>query len=313
MECSLKREEWDFSGLQSDELIPAVLWEVRCERLDVDGIDRTTQAWLDGKLSTSKPPMARNKRTGTRPRYNTNFSEADTARLRATVGFDAFIPFGEFIWRDGTLRERRMEYDRWMASHIRPLLKNRNQPWQCLPKDARRRICDIYMQGRNASVVTIGSWWDAVAQFRKDKPDKGEPLKFDFRGAHWDNTTILFRIDWQHGRRRILGAIAKILKQLEPADVKRFDRRGKKNRDVLVMLERLAIMRLLHHYTLAEIKLQLPEAWTLYRNRKWYDDRRQGLRDFRELIHHRDAERFFPKSWETKAQRVKKTAQLPGK
>jgi hypothetical protein len=314
MEDALRREEWDFSGLDAGELIPALLWEARRERLDVDEIDRTTQAWLAGKLSTKKPPMKRNKRTGTRPRYNSNFSEADTARIRATTGFDVFIPLAKFVWSQKmTGSQRRMEYGHWLANHIRPLHKNRKLPWRCLPIDERRRISEIYEQFRSAGVVRIGAWWDAVAQFRKDKPDRGVPLKFDFRGAHWDNTTVLFTIDWRYGRRRILEAMAKILKQLEPPDVKRFDWRGKKNRDVLVMLERLAIMRLLHYYTLAEIQVRLPEAWTLYRTRKWYDDRRQGLRDFRELVHHRDAEQFFPKSWETKAQRTKKAAQLPGK
>ena len=312
MASTLKREEWDFSGLHSDELIPAVLWEVRRERRDVDDIDRMTQAWLAGKLSTKRPPTARNKRTGKRPRYNTNFSEADTARVRATRGFDAFIPYGEFIWRDGSRRERGMEYDRWVASHIRPLLKNRNQPWQCLPKEERRRICDIYERFRNANVVRIGAWWDAVAHYGKDKPDRGEPLRFDFG----DYTSVLLTVNWSFSKKRILAAFAELLGQLQPvgtSHIKRWDRRGKKNRDLLVRLERLAIMRLLHQFTLLEIKLRLPDAWKLYGHRKWYDERRQALRDFWELMHRRDAEEYFPKSWETKAQRSRGVAQPPAK
>lgn len=312
METPLNREDWDFSGLSNDELIPALLWETRRERPDVDQIDSTTEMWFAGKLSTKRLPGRTDKRTGKRPWHNTNFSETDAARIRAIIGFDVFIPFGEFVWRDGSRRERGMEYDRWVASHIRPLLKNRNQPWQCLPKEERRRICDIYERFRNANVVRIGAWCDAVARYGKDKPDRGEPLRFDF--VHY--TSVLLTINWSHSKKQILTSFARLLNQLQPADIshiKQWNRRGKKDRDVLVMLERLAIMRLLHHYTLSELKVRLPEAWTLYCNRKWYDDRRQGLRDFRELIHHRDAKKFFPKSWVTKGQRAKKPAQLPGK
>jgi len=312
MVTPLKREEWDFTGLSTDELIPALLWEIRRERPEVDQVDRTTELWLAGKLSIKRPLMPKGKRTGKRPRYNSNFSEADTARLRATAGFDAFVPFGEFIWRDGTQRQRGMEYNRWLAGHIRPLIEHRNKPWLCLPRDEARRLCDIYEQGRNTRVVRIGAWWDAVAQFRKDQPDRGSPLKFDF----CEYTSVLLTIDWRHSKKRILTAFSKLLDQLKPADfshIKRWDHRGKKNRDLLVILERFAIMRLLHRYTLAEIKLRLPDAWGLYSHRKWYDERRQALRDFRELMHHRDADKYFPKSWETKARRVKRAGSLPAK
>ncbi len=37
------------------------------------------------------------------------------------------------------------------------------------------------------------------------------------------------------------------------------------------------MMRLLHHYTLAELRAKLPEAWKLYGTRKWYDERRRAF------------------------------------
>ena len=156
-------------------------------------------------------------------------------------------------------------------------------------------------------------WWEAVAYFKRHKIDPGLPLKFDFRGDHWDHTHVLLKIDWRHGRARILKEMEKILKQLEPKDVKRFDRRGKKDRDVFVILERIAVMRLLHYYTLAEIKRLVPEAWRLYQSRKWYDDRRQALKDFRSVIGFRESEKVFPKSWRTKAQQSREETELPGK
>lgn len=301
----LKREDWDFSGLSNNELLPALLWEMRRERDDLEYCVTEARAWLEGKKSERRPPMPKDKRTGKRPRYNSNFSEADTARIRATSGFQYFIPFGEVLsLHKGNAKERRAESDRWLASYLRPLLKNYNKPWQCLSEAERRRLCAILDRIRDRNVVYIGSWWDAVGMFKKDKPDAYQPLKFDFS----EYTSVLLTISWRSSRKRILATIGNILKQLEPPGIKHLDRRGKKDRDLLVTLERLAVMRLLHHYTLSEIKRLLPDAWKLYQNRKWYDDRRQALKDFRSSVWHRDAEKFFPECWQTKAQRLRKAS-----
>jgi len=66
-----------------------------------------------------------------------------------------------------------------------------------------------------------------------------------------------------------------------------------KEPDLFVKMERLAMMRLLHHYTLSEIKRLVPDAWNLYQNRKWYDERRQALKDFRSVTH-AEKRTFFP-------------------
>lgn len=300
---SLKREEWDLSNLPAAELIPAVLWETRREYGDLVEIIKTTQAWLDGKLSEKKLAMPKDKRTGKRRRHNTNSSEADKARIQAAAAFGEFIPYHEFRWlHNGSVKHRRAEYNRWLASQIAPLVQYCNIPWLCLPETERQRFSKAYNSSVTARVVTIGSWWDAIATFKQDKPDRGLPLKFNFS----DYTSVLFTINWRYSQKRILAEIAELLKQMAPVGIKRWDSRGKKDRDVLVMLERLAVMRLLHHYTLAEVKRLLPDAWNLYQNRKWYDDRRRALKDFRSIIGHQD-QNFFPVSWKTKAQQSKKS------
>lgn len=313
METPIKREEWDFSRLESRELIPALLWESRREYDYVDELVATAEAWLDGKLSSKRAPMRKDKRTGRRPRYNTNFSEADTARLRTLSAFDEFVPLRDFSFLDSwSAKQRHEEWDRWLAGYLRPLVKNHPLPWQCLPAKERNRLCDIFERNRDANIVSIGAWWDAVAQYRKVKPDRSAPLKFDYH----EHTSVLLTFDWRFSKKRILAAFGQLLKTLEPKSaipIKKWDRRGKKDRDLLVMLERFAIMRLLHCYTLAETKRVLPEAWEHYSHRKWYDERRQALKDFRDLIHQRDSNSNFPKSWQTKADRTKKGAQLPGK
>jgi hypothetical protein len=313
MNDRLKREEWDFSSLPAGELIPALLWETHRELEKVEEVVVRAQAWLDGRLSEKKPPMAKDKRAGKRPRHNFNISEAETARIRASSAFGHFIPFGEFSFlHKRSTTKKRKDYDRWIASYIRPLLGNYKIPWLCLLRTERQRLCKIFDSGTTANIVKIGTWWDAVGYFKQHKLDGGTPLKFDYT----DYTSVLLTINWSHSKKRILAAIGKILNQCESAEltrIKRWDRRGKKDRDLLVILERFAVMRLLHHYTLSEIKRLLPEAWDFYQNRKWYDDRRQALKDFRSIIGYQEPEKFFPINWETKAQRSQKVPQLPAK
>jgi hypothetical protein len=310
MIINLKKEEWDFSSLQSEELLPALRWETRRECADVEQRIVAGRAWLAGKLSTKKPPMPKDKRTGRRPRYNTNFSEAETACLKAGSIFPEFIPYGESLWlHNQSAKQKRAEHDRWLAGYLRPLVDNYDVPWLHLPESERHRLCKIVDRIKDMNVVRIGTWWDAVGTFKKQKPDAYQPLKFDYS----DYTTVLLTINWCSSKKRILAAIGKIVRQIEPPGIKHWDRRGKKDRDQLVMLERLAVMRLLHHYTLSELKLRLPDAWSLYSHRKWYDERRQALKDFRSVIGYSEPEKFFPKSWETKAQHSRNASKLPAK
>ncbi len=259
MEHNLKREDWDFSNLPADEWIPAVLWETRREYAKADKIVAEAKLWLAGKVSERKPRMRPEKRGGKRPRYNSNLSDADGVRIRVMAAFDECIPLREYRWlHNSNHRAQQKNYHCWLAGYLRPVLSNWQLPWLCLPANERQRLCKIYEDERIAGVVHIGSWWDAVGYFQQRKLDGGLPLKFDY--SH--HTSVLLTIDWQHSKKRILAAISKMLNQCQPADmthIKSWNRHGKKDRDVFVLLERLAIMRLLHHCTLSEVKRLLPE------------------------------------------------------
>lgn len=300
MKKDLKREDWDFSSLSEREYLPALAWEMRRESDEEENITMM-QAWLAGKLSDKKPPMPKDKRTGKRPKYNINFSEADEARLIASAAFQHFIPFGEhYSFHKGSAKNRQEIIDRWLASYIRPLVENYAKAWLCLPQPERQRLCEIMNRIKDMNVVHIGTWWDAVGTFNEQRPDPYEPLKFDYS----EQTSVLVTINWRHSKKRILAAVGRVVKRLEPPGARPTVWRGKKDRDKLVMLERIAVMRLLHNYTLSEIKRRLPDAWQLYQNRKWYDDRRRALKDFRSFMHFSEPENHFPKNWKTKAQRL---------
>jgi len=245
--------------------------------------------------------MRPDKRTGKRPRFNTNFSETDTAQIRAGLGFEEFIPWGEYIFLSKATRKERVEgYTSWLAGHLRLLLKNYKTPWLCLPQEERSRLCGIFDRSTETNIVHIGTVADELYHTKRSKLDRSLPFRFDCG----DRTSILLSINWRSSKKRILSAIGNLLDECRPAGVKQWDGRGKKARDFRVMLERIALMRLLHHYSLSEIKRLLPEAWALYANRKWYDERRQALKDFRSVIGYTKPDQNFPKSWETKAHRA---------
>jgi hypothetical protein len=78
------------------------------------------------------------------------------------------------------------------------------------------------------------------------------------------------------------------------------------------MLDRLAIMRLLHHATVKEMPKKFPAAWERYGGRKaitekqkdyggkdWYRERKSANSDFHRLFSfHLEGE--LPLSWQTK-------------
>jgi hypothetical protein len=310
MDLPLRQEEWDFSSMPPNEYGAALRWEVLRECPDAAETVTEAKAWLNGTLSTRRPPLPPDKR---KPRRFW-FSEAESAQIHVGAFFQNFIPTHEFSFlHKWTLTQKRKEYDRWQARHIRPLVTNLSLPWLCLPQVERTRICSIIENSRWANVVHIPSWFVAISHFDKEKIDKGQPLIFSHSSGFSETTTVLLRIEWRHTKKRILAAIKKILDECEPEGVKRWNSRGRKHRDKLIALERLGMMRLLHHYTLAEVRLKLPEAWKLYATRKWYDERRQGLKDFRGRSNYGEPEKFFPVSWETRAQRSRQASDLPGK
>jgi len=310
VQAKLSAEEWDFSNIDASELRAALLWEIRRECADVRQIVADVKPWLDRKLSNRNVRSASKRAGANRWPANAPFTEAEKAFLRAWTVFDSFIPHHEFLFlHKWNRQQKRAEHDRWLVKQLRPLVEKYSIPWLCLAQGERHRLCAILEENRTSNVVHVGSWWDAVGHFDRRKIDPGVPLKFSYS----DYTSVLLTINWRLSKKRILAAIKKILDECEPEGIKHWSGRGKKNRDLLIALERLGMMRLLHRYTLAEVRLKVPEAWKLYETRKWYDERRRALRDFRAGSSYSESEKFFPISWQTKAQRSRSTSELPAK
>jgi hypothetical protein len=303
---SLVREEWDFSKLPKPELKAALRWEVIRECPDSREVVINANLWLEGKLSTRKPPVPAKLRTRWKGR-NPKLSEAEKASIQAIAFFDEFIPTNDLhLLHEWTLVRRRAEYDQWQAKHLRPLVANFALPWLCIASGERERLAAIQEASRVANVVRIGSWWDAIGHFRRERIDPGLPLTFDYS----EYTTVLLTINRRFTKKRILAAFAKLLDTASGTEVVKWNARGRKNRDLFVALERIGIMRLLNQYTLSELRLKVPEAYRMYDGRNWYDERQKALKAVRRFSHYAEPEKLFPVSWLTKAQ---KTLPVPGK
>ncbi len=176
------------------------------------------------------------------------------------------------------------------GADISLLIKAFARPWSCLPEELRRLMANSYhyTQGsRIVGVVDCPAADGVVAPRESENPAR---------------TKISLMIDWSYSRKKILARVAEILKRVQPANINRLNLRGRKDRDTIVALERVGIMRLLHHFTLLEIKRVVPEAWRRYKTRNWYADRRRVLGEFRAMIQPGEPERHFPRSWRTKGQ-----------
>ena len=127
------------------------------------------RAWLQGKLSTGRPPhLTHNGKKRHQP--NGHSCEAEVARLQALCIFSSFIPVHEFRFlHRWNSKQTRAEYDRWLGEHLRPLLETYNLPWLCLPPEQRLRLCSIIEDSRNANVVRVSTWGEAIHRFKKER------------------------------------------------------------------------------------------------------------------------------------------------
>jgi hypothetical protein len=83
----------------------------------------------------------------------------------------------------------------------------------------------------------------------------------------------------------IIQSFRKWVKANRPHDVRGPDNKGRnKKRDWLVALERLSMMRLLHHFRFRDLPKTAPSAWNRYQKREWYKERKRAGEMFRKLF-----------------------------
>jgi hypothetical protein len=117
--------------------------------------------------------------------------------------------------------------------------------------------------------------------------------------------SFIAQVNWQDFTdKEIVAAFRRWIADNRPtaADTKqlvgRRNDKGHKLNDWRVMLDRLAIMRLLHHATLNEMPIRFLLAWKQYSSADWYRERKNANHNFHRLFPFLENE--MPSSWRTK-------------
>ena len=113
-----------------------------------------------------------------------------------------------------------------------------------------------------------------------------------------------FELDWGLPDSKIVRRFEQWIKTQRPAGTSPH-RRGVKSNSVRVNLERLGIMRLLHHYSRKEIRETMPDAWKLLSQREYFKDRKKAKKEFDRLFPRYNGQKLIPVCWLTKNARSK--------
>ena len=105
----------------------------------------------------------------------------------------------------------------------------------------------------------------------------------------WDEGTeaTIVEIGWEHHTNdQIVDAFRKWVKANRPKDMPKPNKQGHKDISHRVDLERLAIMRLLHRFTLTQLRQKCQPAWKRYNtpNRRWQRDAQKARARFHSLF-----------------------------
>jgi hypothetical protein len=119
-------------------------------------------------------------------------------------------------------------------------------------------------------------------------------------GEPHGETIAAFAIDFRkYNNKQICVALTDWLKANRPKDCPERSERGRKARDSRVALDRLGMMRLLHHFTLREMPKRCPEASKAFEGYEWYKERKRARMTFQKFFPFLpETER--PLSWPTK-------------
>lgn len=156
--------------------------------------------------------------------------------------------------------------------------------------------------------------WEAAKFKPGDKPEEAEIglaasalhiAGSGQRGKPTGRTFVAFEVDFgRYDDRTIVQAFRSWLKENRPGDCPEPSQRGRKRRDMRVALDRLGMMRLLHRFTLRQMRDCCPEAWKALEGYDWYKERKRVRVTFRRLFPFLPATEN-PLSWPTKGGRSK--------
>jgi hypothetical protein len=187
------------------------------------------------------------------------------------------------------------------------------RPWQIIPEEIRKRLTkqvgvhEVSWPCAPGMRRQLEELWKAnLAEWEPVRKEPGYDPDEDMMAYEESHPRICqpghagetrgeilaaFAIDfWKFNDKQICADFAAWLKANRPQDCPERTMRGKKQRDLRVALERLGMIRLLHHFTLKEVAKYHPEAAKAFAGYDWYKERKRAGKTFTRLFP------FLPKS-----------------
>ncbi|MGB7748782.1 MAG: hypothetical protein WBN75_16020 [Verrucomicrobiia bacterium] len=292
--------DWNFDNVPDDELAVCRLWEYARESETIRKI------WQQSVSAAFDNTMPKEKRDAIRKEFYQLFNGLG----RASILFQAGIyGFGG-----------KNQYENFHSPFP--------QPWQELSKEQRHILMETaawnvrydcptpgFMRAHHAYIHALAKLYHPKSMKEVFGRDGGIGVtEFYHAGKKLraicpnlmcagGTEILLVEIEWgEFTNEELVKDFAQWLKENEPEGVQRPDRRGHKNRDMRVALDRLGMMRLLHRFTLRELPVKCADAEKAFHGYEWYKERRRAGKVFHELFP------FLPKaetpiSWPTKGGR----------
>ncbi len=170
-----------------------------------------------------------------------------------------------------------------------------DKPWMCLTKAERNACKGLYEVMYRYDWGSDGDLW---AMYEADSLREPIEVEKTISGPR-------IRVKWVFEDDQILEAVKKFLKKARPKKT-RADRRGKKLNEFQAALDRIGVMRLLHHMRPSELERVDPKAFDFLKRRRndHFKDRKKAFQLYRKLFNTKKPwMRDEPRSWETAARR----------
>jgi hypothetical protein len=312
-------EEWDFETVPDEELVACCYWEYARESAFIRGLrQRCWDHWR---------PLYLMERWWDEPQTDELNHDLRTVQ---GIGYPSEVILrGICCPPDGVLPDA----PPLKPGQVHPVTGSFPRPWRTLTpqertyrshigSDATRIPLTPFERGLSFEAREIAEWVGSrqrAAEVGRQRVCAENPgrsleqlcekglLRFpaidpSLKHEHGPEVTVV-RIHWgRFTNEEIVESFRKWVRQNRPHGVQAPDQRGRKARDWRVALERLAMLRLLHRFTVRELRTMVPAAWKLYARREWYKERKRAGAKFHALFP------FLPKTdrplaWQTKGGR----------
>ncbi len=300
--ASLTEFDWNFNGVPDEELVACCYWEYARESAFIRGLRK--RSWDYWRPLYLKPEWWNAPRN--------DLLEKDLEKVRS-IGMRAdVILSGIASPPDGELPD----FPPVKPGEVERATGSFPKPWQALTpqeRDYRAIVPPHYLAAHvpfargmvhDAKYIVEQAYnrvrerHKANEQVRREHPGvpderlfKMGKLKFpeiDLRLIHESGIeTTIVEIDWaSFTNEQIIQCFRRWVKAERPPHIPKPNDQGNKRISDRVRLERLGILRLLHRFTLAELRKKSPAAWKRYNspNRRWHKDAEKARGHFRELF-----------------------------